>query len=109
MKESYEHWWTDVENVDSYWTKTNSDFDEWKWDSSDTLSIQKVLNLTQKGWKPNPEDVAGVRGFLGFANYLSKFPPSLSDLYEPLMKLTLNDVLWNSHEVLDKDVAKIKR
>ncbi|XP_061190306.1 uncharacterized protein LOC133198195 [Saccostrea echinata] len=35
---------------------------------------------------PNPENVAGVRRFLGFVNYLSKFLPSLSDLCEPLRK-----------------------
>jgi hypothetical protein len=37
---------------------------------------------------PNPSDVTGVRRFLRFVNYLSKFLPSLSDICEPLRKLT---------------------
>ena len=50
-----------------------------------------------------------MRGLLEFANYLSKFLPSLSDLCEPLRKLTLKDVVWSSHRVPDKAVAKIKQ
>ena len=114
MIESYKHWWTDVENVDSYWTKTNSDCDKRKWDSSETFINSEGLKpdpekVKAVRWKPNPEDVADVRGFLEFANYLSKFLPSLSDLCEPLRKLTLKDAIWSSHEVRDKAVAKIKR
>ena len=57
---------------------------------------------------PNPTDVAGVRRFLGFVNYLSKFLPSLSDLCEPLRKLTLKDVAWSWHETHDQAVEQIK-
>lgn len=46
---------------------------------------------------PKPTDVAGVRRFLGFVNYPSKFLPSLSDICEPLRKLTVKDTVWNWH------------
>lgn len=51
--------------------------------------------LTSQGLKPDPEkvkaiiempklqDVAGVRRFIGFVNYLSKFMPSLIEVCEP--------------------------
>ena len=58
---------------------------------------------------PNPTDVAGVRRFLGFVNYLSKFLTSLSDICEPLRKLTVNDTVWSWHEIHDRAVEKIKR
>ena len=58
---------------------------------------------------PNPSDVAGVRRFLGFANYLSKFLPSLSDICEPLRKLTVKDTVWSWHEIHDRAVDEIKR
>ena len=45
--------------------------------------------VTSEGSVKAVEDVAGGRRFLGFLNYLSKFLPSLSDLCEPLRKLTL--------------------
>ena len=56
-----------------------------------------------KGLKPNPEkvraildmpkpaNVSGVRRIIGFVTYLSKFLPKLSDICEPLRKLTLKD------------------
>ena len=52
--------------------------------------------LTSQGLKPDPEkvkaiiempkpkDVAEVRRFIGFVNYLSKFMPRLSEVCEPL-------------------------
>ncbi|XP_061170331.1 uncharacterized protein K02A2.6-like [Saccostrea echinata] len=58
---------------------------------------------------PNPTDVAGLRRFLGFVNYLSKFLPSLSDICEPLRKLTVKDTLWSWHEIHDQAVEKVKR
>ena len=58
---------------------------------------------------PNPTDVAGVRRFLGFVNFLSKFLPSLSDICEPLRQLTVKDTVWSWHEIHDRAVEKIKR
>lgn len=40
---------------------------------------------------PTPTDVAGVRRFIGFTNYLSKFLPRLSDVCAPLRQLTVQN------------------
>jgi hypothetical protein len=58
---------------------------------------------------PNPSDVAEMRRFLGFVNYLSKFLPSLSDICKPLRKLTVKDTVWSWHEIHDRAVEEIKR
>ena len=55
---------------------------------ADPAKIRAVLEM------PTPTDVASVRRFIGFTNYLSKFLPRLSDVCEPLRKLTLPDVEW---------------
>ena len=62
--------------------------------------------LTPEGVKPDPskvaailkmeppKDVAAVRRLVGIANYLSKFLSKLSELCEPLRRLTHKDVEW---------------
>ena len=62
--------------------------------------------LTPEGVKPDPskvaailkmeppKDVAAVRRLVGLANYLSKFLSKLSELCEPLRRLTHKDVEW---------------
>jgi len=50
-----------------------------------------------------PADVAVVRRFIGFVNYLSKFLPRLSEFCEPLRRLTMKDVAW--HWTYDQDEA----
>ncbi|CAB4040527.1 Transposon Ty3-G Gag-Pol poly [Paramuricea clavata] len=66
--------------------------------------------LTDEGLKPDPDkvrailempkptDVAAVRRLIGFVNYLQRFLPNLSGVYEPLRKLTHNDTAWRSTE-----------
>ena len=44
---------------------------------------------------PEPEDKAGVRRFLGVANYFSRFVPGLADMDTPLRKLTHQDSDFN--------------
>ena len=58
---------------------------------------------------PTPTDVASVRRFIGFTNYLSKFLPRLSDVCEPLRKLTLADVEWFWTNFHDSAVQQVKR
>ena len=58
---------------------------------------------------PTPTDVASVRRFIGFTNYLSKFLPHLSDVCEPLRKLTLPDVEWFWTNLHDSAVQQVKR
>ena len=53
---------------------------------ADPAKIRAVLEM------PTPTDVASVRRFIGFTNYLSKFLPRLSDVCEPLREITLPDV-----------------
>ena len=76
--------------------------------------------LTTEGVKPDPDKVTAfkempapttpqeVRRFLGMANYLSKFLPKLSQISEPLRKLTEKEAefQWNREE--REAFAKIK-
>ena len=62
--------------------------------------------LTSTGLKPDPEKIKAVtemkrpsnvketQCFLGFVNYLAKFAPHLSDVSEPLRRLTDKDTVW---------------
>ena len=71
--------------------------------------------LTSKGLKPdpdkvkailempNPADVVAVKRFIGFVNYLSKFLPKHSKVFEQLRKLTMKDI--ECHWTHDQDEA----
>ena len=63
---------------------------------ADPDKVKAVLEMSP------PTDVASVRRFIGFMNYLSKFLPRLSDTLEPLRKLTV----WS--DVHDSAVRKVK-
>ena len=41
-----------------------------------------------------PQDVKGVRSFLGFANYYQRFVKDLVAIADPLTSLTKKDVEW---------------
>lgn len=41
---------------------------------------------------PIPEDAAGILRFTGMVTYLAKFVPNMSDMLEPLRRLTVKDV-----------------
>jgi predicted aspartyl protease len=76
--------------------------------------------ISRDGLKPDPEkiiavvdmplptDVKATQRLLGFVNYLSKFLPNLSDLCEPLRKLTVKDVLFEWTESHTQAVNRIK-
>lgn len=57
---------------------------------------------------PKPIDVASIRRFIGFTNYLSKYLPRLSDVLEPLGKLTLSDVEWFWVDIHDSAIQEVK-
>jgi hypothetical protein len=57
---------------------------------------------------PNPTDVSGVYRFIVFVTYLAKFLPKLSDICQPLRKLTQKDVAWNWDESHEAAVQQIK-
>ena len=60
---------------------------------SDGLNIDptKVKEIVDIPNPTNPTDVPGVQLLLGFAQYLAKFLPHLSDITKPLRDLTRND------------------
>ena len=57
---------------------------------------------------PTPQNKNDVRRFIGFINYLSKFLPKLSDMCEPLRRLTTDDVTWCWLTTHDEAMNKIK-
>ena len=57
---------------------------------------------------PQPEDEAGVRRFLGMANYLARFCPQLSAECEPLRQM-LNQETWQWTQRQDEAFEKVKR
>ncbi|VDH90161.1 Hypothetical predicted protein [Mytilus galloprovincialis] len=58
---------------------------------------------------PIPTDVSAVKRFVGFVTYLSKFLPKLSDLCEPLRKLTVQNAEWCWLDAHDRAVSEIKK
>jgi len=50
--------------------------------SADLAKKDAIMNM------PRPTDKAAVQRFLGLVNYLAKFLPRLSDVCEPLRRLT---------------------
>ena len=42
----------------------------------------------------NPEDIKGVRSFLGVANYYRRFVQEFAAIFDPLTSLTRNDMEW---------------
>ena len=77
--------------------------------------------LTPEGVKPDPSkveailkmerpsDVAAVRRLVGLTNYLSKFLSQLSELCEPLRRLTHKDVEWSWSAEQEKAFENVKR
>ena len=55
---------------------------------ADPNKIDAVKNM------PIPTDVPSVQRFVGFVNYLARFLPKLSELCEPLRRLTDKNVDW---------------
>lgn len=70
---------------------------------ADPEKVKAVLDM------PNPTDVAGVRRFIGFVTYLAKFLPKLSDICEPLRKLTQKDIEWHWTSEHDNAVRQVKK
>ena len=76
--------------------------------------------LTKEGLKPDPakvkailsmkkpDDVAAVQRLMGMVKYLSKFLSDLSQICEPIRRLTHKDVLWSWTKEQDVAFDKIK-
>ena len=77
--------------------------------------------LTNKGLKPDPakveaitklpkpQDVEGVQRLNGFVNYLAKFLPKLSEVMEPIRRLTRKDAPWNWSSEQDQAFENVQR
>ena len=65
----------------------------------------KVAGISQF---PTPEDVSGVRRFLGMFNQLAKFVPHVSDHTKPLRDLLVKDTTWMWTEVHSKAFTELK-
>jgi hypothetical protein len=70
---------------------------------ADPQKIQAVIEM------PIPTDVKATQRLIGFVNYLSKFLPNLSDMCEPLRKLTVKGVIFDWTEAHTKAVNRIKQ
>jgi len=56
-----------------------------------------------------PSDVAAVRRLVGLVNYLSKFLSQLSELCEPLRRLTHKGVEWSWSTKQEKAFESVKQ
>ena len=77
--------------------------------------------LSAEGLKPDPEKVKAVlemekpknvkelQRFQGFVTYLSKFAPHLSEVSEPLRRLTNKDTLWMWQDLQEEAFNEVKR
>ena len=69
----------------------------------DSSKVRAVVSMA------TPHNVAAVRRLMGMANYVSRFLPGLSDVMEPLRRLTRNDVEWWWGPEHDEAVEKVKK
>ena len=69
----------------------------------DPAKVSAVVNM------PTPDSVAAIRRLMGMANYVSRFLPGLSDMMEPLRKLTCQDTEWWWGPEHDQAVEKVKK
>ena len=53
----------------------------------DPAKVSAVVNMPT----PRPDSVAAIRRLMGMVNYMSRFLPGLSDMMEPLRKLTCQE------------------
>ena len=58
---------------------------------------------------PRPQDVSGVRGFLGLVNYYQRFLPNLSSVLHPLNKLLEKDNKWEWSRECEDAFKEAKR
>lgn len=66
------------------------------------------MGSSQIQLKSKPTDKDGVRRFLGFVTYLSKFIPNLSEEDAPLRQLLKRDVEFTWHTAQQKAFARLK-
>jgi len=57
------------------------------------ISMDSVKLTAINHWKP-PTSVSAVRSFMGFCNFYHKFIPDFSNIVQPLLSLTKNNMAW---------------
>nr|XP_054767488.1 uncharacterized protein K02A2.6-like [Lytechinus pictus] len=76
--------------------------------SRDGLKVdpQKVAAIADM---PVPDSVESLQRFIGMVKYLSKYLPALSDISEPLRRLTHKDCVWTWNEQQQEAFDMIKQ
>ena len=69
----------------------------------DPRKVEAICNM------PKPEDVQAVQRFVNTVKYLSRFLEDLSDMSEPLRRLTHKDVPWEWSQEQEEAFVKIKK
>ena len=69
----------------------------------DPQKVEAICNM------PRPEDVQAVQRFVNTVKYLSRFLEDLSDMSEPLRRLTHRDVPWEWSQEQEEAFVKIKK
>lgn len=70
---------------------------------ADPEKIKAVVDM------PRPENVEDIQRFAGFVNYLARFLPHLSEVLQPLRKLTHGDVKWEWGDQEEKAFEEVKK
>ncbi|KAL5007962.1 hypothetical protein ScPMuIL_013543 [Solemya velum] len=70
---------------------------------ADPEKIKAVVDM------PRPENVEDIQRFAGFVNYLARFLPHLSEVLQPLRKLTHGDVKWEWGDQEKKAFVEVKK
>ena len=69
----------------------------------DPQKLEAICNM------PKPEDVQAVQRFVNTVKYLSRFLEDLSDMSEPLRRLTHKDAPWEWSQEQEEAFTKIKK
>ena len=69
----------------------------------DPQKIEAITNMDA------PTDVTGVQRLSGMVNYLSRFLPNLSDVMEPIRRLTHQGIEWDWTSEHNKAFSKVKK
>ena len=70
---------------------------------ADPKKIEAIVDM------PKPTDIGGVQRFIGMAKYLSKILPDLSNMCEPIRRLTHKDAKWSWGKAQEEAFEAVKR
>ena len=67
-------------------------------------SVSKILALKEA---KHPQDIKGVRSYLGMINFLKRFIPDFSTLTYPIRKLTHQDIKLERSDDCENQAFKL--